>query len=70
MVLRAGYGICLYQFLIIAYLFTLHLPAQLQGQARPCNFAFSKHRYYIIEAANNKGAGETARTRLCFSHMT
>ena len=27
LVLRAGYGILLYQFLIIAYLFTLHIRA-------------------------------------------
>ena len=48
LVLRAGYGICLYQFLIIAYLFTLdktfiHKTWVIFGQAdRDMNYAESK----------------------------
>ena len=36
LVLRAGYGIWLYQFLIIAYLFTLHYEALHESLVLPC----------------------------------
>ena len=35
LVLRAGYGIWLYQFLIIAYLFTFYVGAIIESDARP-----------------------------------
>ena len=47
LVLRAGYGIWLYQFLIIAYLFTLHISIK-QFDTRLSNFDLRRRYYELI----------------------
>ena len=48
LVLRAGCGICLYQFLIIAYLFTLQ--TQIAPQKRPkTSFEIRASSLYVFE---------------------